>query len=125
MDLTTPWLQNNAHCNPIFPLLMRGVVPVVFLTDPLLINSRGLSRASVTERPYQCGQDFQTGHTAAIGEDSGVHEEGRSVTFTSRCLGPSSSTSKTDCQVPSTSLPLETGIDREAPITDEAMCDQA
>jgi hypothetical protein len=39
--------------------------------------------------------------------------------------GPSNSIGITDCHVPSTSLPLDTGIASEDPRIDEAMCDQA
>ena len=42
-----------------------------------------------------------------------------------RCLGPSSSTRSTDCQVPRTSLPLETGIVKDGPSIEPTMWDQA
>jgi len=38
-----------------------------------------------------------------------------------RYLGPSSSTRSTDCQVPSTSLPLEIGIVKDGPSIEPAM----
>ena len=47
--------------------------------------------------------------------------DGTKVTYTSRSRGPSSSTNSTDCQVPRTSLPAETGTARDGPRIDEAM----
>lgn len=48
-------------------------------------------------------------------------QQGINVTCTVRSRGPSSSISITDCHVPSTSFPADTGTVRDGPRIEEAM----
>lgn len=48
-------------------------------------------------------------------------QQGIKVTYTIRSRGPSSSTSITDCHVPSTSFPADTGTASDGPRIDEAI----